>query len=219
MPTQGTQSQEINRQRILEAARTIILENGMAALSMRKLAQVSGLALRTLYNLYGNKENVVLAVFDHGTRGIETALSELEHAMCRGEWKTSYYISMIRVMEHVFLDNQEILKPAMQASASLYRMGSGAAHAMHKRRIKKFLNTLETAAEKKLIWGDLDLEVAATLLYRNFFSVAAQWAAGELDDRELVVHGRYNILTILHTLITTPERQKNALDLLRELKE
>ena len=98
-------------------------------------------------------------------------------------------------------------------------MGSGAAQEMHQRRIQKFLNTLQTAVDKELLWGDVDLETAAILMYRNYFSAAALWAEGELSDRELVVQGRYNILTIIHTFVRDPVRQRNALNLLRELEE
>ncbi|WP_028315249.1 TetR/AcrR family transcriptional regulator [Desulfatibacillum aliphaticivorans] len=219
MSNQGLSSPEINRKRILEAARSLILNEGMEALSMRKLAQESGLALRTIYNLFGAKENVVLAIFEQGTEGIEKALDDVERAMCEGEWQPSYYIILLRAMEKVFFDNQKLLKPAIQASASLHRMGSGAAHEMHQRRTQKFLNTLNTAVDKELLWGDVDLETAAILMYRNYFSVAALWAEGELSDRDLVVQGRYNILTIIHTFVRDPVRQKKALDLLRELKE
>ena len=41
------------RQRILDAARGLILRGGVQALSMRKLAEASGLAVKTLYNLWG----------------------------------------------------------------------------------------------------------------------------------------------------------------------
>ena len=217
MSVHGISSPEINRQRILDAARTLILNHGIEELSMRKLAQESGLALRTIYNLFGNKEKVVLAIFEQGTQGIEKALEDVERSMCEGEWQASYYITLIKAMEAVFFDNQKILKSAIQASISLRRMGSGAAHEMHQRRIKKFLNTLQTAVKKELIWGDLDLETAAVLMYRNYFTVAALWAEGELDDRELKVQGRYNILTIIHTMVRDPGRQKKAYDLLKEL--
>ena len=214
-----SQNIERNKQRVLDASRTIILEKGIDSLSVRKLANASNLALRTIYNLYGNKENVIIAVFDQGTRGIEKAITDLENSMGQGPWKTDYYISWIHSIEHVFLDNKDLLKPAMLASVTLNRLGSGSASAMHQRRIQRFRNALEIAADRDLIWKDLDLGVIAHLLYRNYFGVAVQWAQGELDDRALVVHGRYNVLSILHTLINEPSRRERALELMRELKD
>lgn len=210
---------EKNKQRLLGAARTIILQEGIDALSVRKLANGSNLALKTIYNLYGNKENVIIAVFEQGTRGIEQAITELEASMCQGPWKTDYYITWIRAIEQVFLGNKDLLKPALLASETLNRLGSGSASAMHLRRIQKFRNTLQMAADRGLIWEDLDLGVMAHLLYRNYFGVALQWAQGELDDRALKVHGRYTVLSILHTLINEPSRQQRTLALMRALKD
>ncbi len=98
-------------------------------------------------------------------------------------------------------------------------LGSKAAEQLHRRRIQHIKTALELAARKGLIWGDLNLDVSARLLYINYFNVVVLWAKGELNDRGLMIHGRYTILTILHTLINDASRRENALTLLRELKE
>ena len=53
---------ESRRQRILEAARGLIAGGGMQSLSMRKLAVESGLAVTTLYNLYGSRDDILFAL-------------------------------------------------------------------------------------------------------------------------------------------------------------
>lgn len=219
MSSLRAQNIEKNKQCILAAARDIIREKGIDALSIRKLADASKLALRTIYNLYGAKENVIIAVVEQGTKGIEEAITELENSMTKGPWKTEFYITWINSVERVFIDNKELLKPAMLASETLNQLGSGGASAMHERRIQKFRNVLQMAADRNLIWNDLDMEVITRLMYRNYMSVAVQWAQGEIDDRELVVHGRYNILSMLHTLINESSRRERTLELMRELKD
>jgi AcrR family transcriptional regulator len=47
------------RSRIVETARSIIIERGDDGFSMRRLAKESGSSLGTLYSLYGSKQNVI----------------------------------------------------------------------------------------------------------------------------------------------------------------
>lgn len=208
-----------SRKKIIRAAMAIILENGIDALSMRTLAGKSKLALRTIYNLYQNKESVIVSVFEHGTRVFEEATITLQKDMEQGPWKTDYYQEWIDAIEPVFLDAPSLLKPAVIAGFSLGFPCTETLTQIHNRRIQMIRETLEIAAKKNLIWRDLDLKVCADLIYHNYFNVVLRWARGEIDDRGLVVYGRYALLTILHTLINETARRKNTLRLLRSLKE
>ncbi len=211
-PTPATQE---NRQKILAAARDLILTQGMDALSVRKLATASGLALKTIYNLYGNKANVLVALFETGTRALDTAMDQLEDAMAKGPWKTDYYLDWLARVEPMLLDNQAVIKPAVIAGFT--PDPSPAAARLHTDRIKRIEDILKLAALRDLIWNDLDLSVCAQLIYTHYFGVVIRWARDEINDSELVVHGRYAILTILHTLINAENRRENTLKLLREL--
>ncbi len=219
MTSSKIRTTEANRIRILEAAQSLILEMGIDSLSVRKLAEKSGLALKTIYNLYGNKENVLVALFEFGTRDLDKAMDRLDASMAKGPWKTEFYMEWLGQVEPMFLENTAIIKPALIAGFTLLSPTSEGFVHLHQQRIQRLKTALELAAQKGLIWKDLDLGVSARLLYANYFNVAVQWAKGELDDQELIVHGRYAILTILHTLINETERRENALNLLRALKE
>lgn len=219
MTSSKIQTTEANRIRILEAAQSLILEMGINSLSVRKLAEKSGLALKTIYNLYGNKENVLVALFEFGTQDLDKAMDRLDAAMAKGPWKTEFYMEWLGQVEPMFLKNTAIIKPALIAGFTLLSPSSEGFIRLHQQRIQRLKTALELAAQKGLIWKDLDLDVSAKLLYANYFNVAVQWAKGELDDQELIVYGRYAILTILHTLINETERRENTLNLLRALKE
>lgn len=211
------QTTETNRKKILDAARLLILTQGMEALSVRKLATGSGLALKTIYNLYGNKDNVLVALFETGTCAMDTAMDQLEAAMTEGPWKTAFYLDWLARVEPMLLENQALIKPAVMAGFA--PRPTEAAAALHKKRIQRLQEILTLAAERELIWKDLNLNICARLIYTNYFNVVVQWARGDLDDRELVTHGRYTILTVLHTLINAPDRRENTLNLLRALEE
>ena len=52
------------RERILEAARSIIAIKGFDSLNLRELAVVAGVTVPTIYNLIGNKSALVEQLFD-----------------------------------------------------------------------------------------------------------------------------------------------------------
>jgi AcrR family transcriptional regulator len=53
------QNKQRNRDRILAAADTILRDEGLERLSMRHLADVAGVSLRTPYNLFGSKTAIL----------------------------------------------------------------------------------------------------------------------------------------------------------------
>jgi AcrR family transcriptional regulator len=68
------------RRQILDAARKLIETDGREALSMRRLAECAQLSTRTLYNLYGAKEDILYALLDDNSREIEAGIAKLSLA-------------------------------------------------------------------------------------------------------------------------------------------
>jgi len=66
------------RERILEAARAIIGEHGYEALTMRDLAQQSRVTVPTIYNLIGNKEQVLFAAVEQQTGSFVSSIQRAE---------------------------------------------------------------------------------------------------------------------------------------------
>lgn len=61
---QREKSKEINREKIKAAAARIIRQEGMDKLTMRRLADAAEVSLRTPYNLFGSKTDVLIALLD-----------------------------------------------------------------------------------------------------------------------------------------------------------
>ena len=55
-----------NRKKIVAMARKIIEKEGVEALSMRRLADDAGVALRTPYNLFGSKARILMTLLGEG---------------------------------------------------------------------------------------------------------------------------------------------------------
>jgi AcrR family transcriptional regulator len=61
---QREKAKDMNRAKIRAAAESIIRNEGMDKLTMRRLAVEAGVSLRTPYNLFGSKTDVLVALLD-----------------------------------------------------------------------------------------------------------------------------------------------------------
>ena len=80
------EAKTLNRARICAAAEAIIRQDGIAGLTMRRLAERAGVSLRTPYNLFGSKTDVLIALLDeaefqlaplHAARSESSAITHL----------------------------------------------------------------------------------------------------------------------------------------------
>ncbi|WOE75534.1 TetR/AcrR family transcriptional regulator [Alterisphingorhabdus coralli] len=62
--TRREEAKAFNRARIRSAAEDIIRKQGIEALTMRHLAEEAGVSLRTPYNLFGSKTDVLVALLE-----------------------------------------------------------------------------------------------------------------------------------------------------------
>lgn len=63
------------RERILDAARGMLVAGGVEELNLRALAQTAGVTVPTIYNLLGNKEELVVTLFSRTLGEIETRMA------------------------------------------------------------------------------------------------------------------------------------------------
>ena len=63
------------RTRILHAAQKMLVQGGYDGINLRALATAAGVTVPTLYNLIGNKEQIVVALFGEALSEVETRMS------------------------------------------------------------------------------------------------------------------------------------------------
>src|SRR5262249_59009086 len=86
-----TRRRPLNRERILAAALELVDEQGIDALSMRKLGQaLGGYEAMSLYNHVANKDDLLDGILD-------LVLAETEPPSGRGEWDADIRASAISV--------------------------------------------------------------------------------------------------------------------------
>lgn len=66
--------QERTRREVLVAARQLISAGGLEALTMRKLGSEAGVSVATLYNQFGDRNGVLVAIVSHGLDQMELAV-------------------------------------------------------------------------------------------------------------------------------------------------
>lgn len=70
--------QQERQQRILRAAQEQLTRDGAAALTMKSVAQASNVALKTVYNIFGNRENLLVETVARVIDRLEESAAVLE---------------------------------------------------------------------------------------------------------------------------------------------
>ena len=67
------------RRAILESARRLFLSNGYGATSIRAIAEEAGVAVQTVYAVFGNKRQLVIELLEDAVSGDEELISVTQH--------------------------------------------------------------------------------------------------------------------------------------------
>ena len=215
-PTLREVNIESRRQRILEAARSLIAGGGMQSLSMRKLAAESGLAVATLYNLYGSRDEILFALIQDGVDRIVSILDaeapiEDPFARCR---------AVITVSVRFFAENEPIYRPMVVASYAGLSAGADADRRIAKQAASMQREGIERAIAQGLLEGSLDPERLGEQIYHGYELAAVQWGFGLLDAagfRARALYGMVLVLLAVASDAVRPELEAEAQGLEREL--
>ena len=215
-PTLREVNIESRRQRILEAARTLIADGGMPSLSMRKLAAEAGLAVTTLYNLHGSREDILFALIQDGIDRIVRILDaeapiEEPLARCR---------AVITVSVRYFAEHEAIYRPMIVASYEGLSCGADADRRLAKRAAAMQRDGIEQAIAQGLLADTLDPGRLGEQIYHGYELAAVQWAFGLLDAagfRARALYGMYLALLAVARDAVRPELEGQLQALEREL--
>jgi AcrR family transcriptional regulator len=185
--------QQERRQRILRAARSELEKHGVAALTMKGIAEASDVSLKTLYNLFGNRELLLLLVASEQldelekntlARDIEPGIPQLL-AYAEGAMQLfSAAPDLAAVTVRILLQADNDLQPAH----------------VQLERVRKFAHeALCYAAERGEFLSDFDLDELSILISGQQWGLALMWDKGLLSLDQLQTQ-----LTISHCLTLSP---------------
>jgi len=194
------------RQRILDAARHLIADGGMAALSMRKLAKEAGLAVATLYNLFGVREEILQALVMDAIDQMDLVLEReapLNDPMerCR---------AIITVSVQHMVENEAVFRP-MVLTAPQAPPGGGrdvARRAAHMQSL-----AIQAAIDQGLLSDLFDPEQLGHQIYHGFEFASIQWGIGQIDAAEFEARALYGLHLALLAVAKDSIRPKIEADL------
>lgn len=147
-----------NRRRVLEAARALFAERGVAGVTMEEVSTRAGVGKGTLYRRYPNKGLLCQAILDEPTRRFQgETLQELAYGKDAPlDSLELFFGRLVGFME----DNLELLYGAHTSLSAADRLS----HPAYDWRRWTVLGLLREAARKGDLDPDLDLEYLATAL-------------------------------------------------------
>jgi AcrR family transcriptional regulator len=188
------------RQRVVDCAHNILGEGNIPALTIERLSREAGVAPRTIYRLFGNKEGVVQATVEDRLSEVRRHLAErhadytLEAVFAELDWMVS---EMERDDEYarVVIGFYFSMEPR---EASIQELRSVA--------YNRFRNWLDCEIHAGNAEGRLDLERIAQEFVSKEFLVYQRWAVGKVDAEQCRLELHSNFLKTATLVLTGAAR-------------
>ncbi|MBI1402775.1 MAG: TetR family transcriptional regulator [Porphyrobacter sp.] len=177
------EAKAFNRARICAAAQEIIRREGIDKLTMRRLAEQAGVSLRTPYNLFGSKTEVLIALLDEAgfhlpalgaSQSAGPALAQLLDALAQ--------------IERFLAADEEYYRGIYQAIMTSDHPEARAAGMMRAILTTQWL-TARAAAQGELAPGT-DSAALGRHLAIQLLAVLGMWGSGLLPNRESIAQVR-----------------------------
>jgi AcrR family transcriptional regulator len=201
-------NREERRQRILRAARVLIEADGAASLSMRRLAAEAGLAVATLYNLFGSKEEIRSAWGGDLLDGVDAELNDtpLEQPLARAR-------AVIHVGVAHIVREAAVTRPALLAGHFAPFDGDECAVSLRAAEMQRV--ALVEAVAQGLLRDDVRPDLLAAQIYEGFNAAQMSWAQGRIDGEGFLNKALYSLTVCLLAAATDATRPQ----LIAELRE
>jgi AcrR family transcriptional regulator len=189
------------RQKILRTARKLIGEHGIDGFAMKELALAAGVSSATLFNIYGNRENLVsqavLDAFNTSVgKGISSTPETIEELIHYLEWtheeiiKLGNYIPVIVNSYFSSAGENRIREILLREASAPY------IHFLRKHADSEIVRNTETLAE----FGEM--------ISNQIFSFMRSWAAGEIDSAQLGRKLRIAVFTLVIPVVEQSPRDE-----------
>ena len=194
---------EKRRRKILSAARKVVASKGPGELSMRALAGRAGFSVTTLYNLFGSKDEILLALIQEGVASVQPIID------AQSESDPLAALERLTVIPAAFLArNAGLFQPMI--AAGLYQNGGRTP------QMQTFYGTLVVAIENLVKAaqdaGHLNKDVSARLLaaeiFYSFRVAVEDWGCGLIGNDALFRRIQVGVRVILLAAATGKAREQ-----------
>jgi len=190
--------------RILDAASRRLERDGLEGLTMRNLAQDSGVSPVTLYNRFGSKDNIVsLVVMNSFDRNIDFN----QRSVAQSESPFDHLLTLIALLEHELRDKRAFSQ-ALMALYFKHDNDRELPELMYQMLCKRVLTSV---GDLRLVNGLVDwtpLEKLATELSDRILGTAIKWAQKAITDKDLLPSMQFSVLSALHVFAAPPVQER-----------
>ncbi len=197
------------RRRILGAARKLITQGGVEALSMRQLAKESNLSVATLYNLYGSKADILYALLETAIDQMDTSLEAIP-----AEDPLVFADCVTELATGMFIREQAFYRPLMAAINNIHDKEHEPV--IGRRAMIDIERCLAAGAEAGLFPNLAEANLISRQFYLTLMQAILAWSIGLYDDNELRRQSQYAIL-ICMLGICAPDVRPAVLQRITEL--
>lgn len=184
------------REDILTAARAL-MRDGDDGFSMRTLAEHAGVSIATPYNLFGSKQNILLAVLNEDLAAYEESLETLRADEVDGLFDaTAVMITMLR-------RDPDFYRSVIHAVS---RDGGEFRHLVNGPRYIVWKKLLRQATRAGLLEDHIDPDAFAIASSQLLLANLLEWAQGALGLDEMEARSRYGLALTLLAVATDHSR-------------
>lgn len=192
------------KQRILSEAQTLLDEHGVDGFTIRELSRRAGVAQRTLYNVFGSKEDIVSSAIEQHFASLLTELpapppcEDIEAHLRRVEAISRRTIGLRRyatAMVNVFF-SPTVDRRIYDSLRGISLSGSG-----------DWVRRAESA-KVLLKLSPQDRDRLTTLLMNVNYANVTDWAAGRISDLEFTLRAQVNFLLCIRAFLRPKYRPR-----------
>lgn len=196
---------QVRRTKILDAAKLIIAREGVAALNMRDLADQAGVTTPTIYNLVGNRDEIISEIVRDALNRLDARLSE--RASVRGLDRS---VAIVMESIDIFCSDPETFRSLLRASEHLTAAGIEDTLQLE-RTVELQADAYRSAVAQQDLSGSFDPSLFGRSVVFGYRSAFREWASGRLTRRGFEAQA----LVALHVHLLADARPRTR----RRLKE
>ena len=198
------QNSEERRQRILDCARRMLAVEG--SFDMRSLASQARVSVATLYNLFGNKDDIHLAIVRQGI----ASLAPLLEAERDQEPLIALEQLMQRPVEYL-VQHAAVFRPILRLGYfEPERRGRPEVVALYAALVGVVEGILRSAREAGYLEASLPSQLLAAEVFYCYRSAIEDWACREIDDEALARRVQIGVGLVLFALARGAAKQRLA---------
>ncbi|MBK6659762.1 MAG: TetR/AcrR family transcriptional regulator [Proteobacteria bacterium] len=175
------QNMRKRRDRLLTEARTLLTLDGFEALNLRELARLAEVTVPTIYNLIGNKEEVLVALFAEVLTEIEARIRDRDigEPLARAG-------AVAEISTALFAEDENYYRSAFLAVEYLNQSG---AHHDKVTQIYAWGERMTTdgvlaCQDARLLRGRIPPALLGELILRSFRTTCREWAFAQISLEE-----------------------------------